>query len=406
MKIKELFKDKKTVIRVILFVAAIVIAATMFSRALLGLSRNKEGYQAITANPVEDALVYANGFTFNYYFSGSSGEIKEKIKEVTAAYSNALCRAYKQLDADEEYNGYNNIATLNRIACSNPASAGVIEGEPVKVSDELFAILKDAYYRTLTEEHYNMFAGDLYGYISSILVLNEPQEFDPAINADTADRLERLKELVSHNEYFNLEFLSDTEHTVRFSVDKEYFDRLAELEIEPAPLNIGILKDAYMVETVRTVMEQGGYTDGYLTTQSGLTLALSKQSGLNFCIYGVKDENVAILDTVPSESSAVYCAFKAFGFGNEAMYYAFAIGDDMYYRCPYFSLKTGYDNGKYLTLYSFRDITTNDIYPCADAVMRTLNLWCDESGSDPLSTWDGYKTYYVTRDDMGTVIKK
>ena len=399
-----MFKDKKTVIRVILFVAAVVVAATMFSRALLGLSRNKEGYQAITATPVEDAPLYANGFTFNYYFSGSSGDIKEKIKEVTAAYGNALCRAYKQLDAVNEYNGYNNIATLNKNACNDPILEGV-GGEPVKLSDELYDILKDAYARTLSEEHYNMFAGDLYGYINSILVLNEPQEFDPAINTDTADRLDRLKELVSHNEYFSLEFLSDTEHTVRFGVAKEYLDRLSELEIEPAPLNIGILKDAYMLETVRNVLDKSGYTDGYITTQSGLTLALSKQSGLNFCIYGVKDETVAILETVPSETSSVYSAFKAFGFGSEAMYYAFAIGDDMYYRCPYFSLKTGYDNGKYLTLYSFKEIDPKDVHPCADAVMRNLRIWCDDTGADTVPG-DAYKTYFVLRDDMGTVIKK
>ena len=426
MKIKELFKDKKTVIRIILFVAALILAATMFSRALLGLSKNKEGYQTIAAYPTEDAPLYANGFTFNYYFSGTSGEIRDKVKEVTAAYSNALSRAYKLLDAENEYAGYKNIASINKAVTDGDAAqdtqqqaavgsdASGIRTVQVSVPEELYNALKDAYARTLTEEHFNMFAGDLYGYITGILILNEPQEFDPAINSDTAARLEGIIGLVNNPDHFKLEFLNDTERIVSFSVSEDYLAALEAFEVDAAPLNLGVLKDAYMLEMVRAELIKAGYTDGYITTKSGLTLALSKQKGLNYCIYGVKDENVAILDTVPNDGAAVYSSFKAFGFGNEAMYYAFAIGDEMYYRNPYFSLKTGYDNGTYLTLYSVCSIpeSMDGSYHCAEAVCRNLKIWCGlsdsskpDTGSDNIPAGDGYDTYYVYRNNMSFVNK-
>lgn len=430
MKIKELFKDKKTVIRIILFVAALILAATMFSRALLGLSKNKEGYQTIAAYPTEDAPLYANDFTFNYYFSGTSGEIRDKVKEVTAAYSNALSRAYKLLDAKEEYNGFTNIASLNKVltertdaaqaaqqgaGSTDAADIGAVRVRSVElaVPEELYFILKDAYDKTQTEEHFNMFAGDLYEYITGILILNEPQEFDPEINEDTSARLEGIIKLVNNPDFFKIEFLNDTEHTVRFSVSEEYFKAMGELEVDAAPLTLGVLKEAYMLEIVRSELIKAGYINGYITTISGLTVALSKQKDLNYCIYGVKDENVAILETVPNEGAAVYCSFKAFGFGNEAMYYAFAIGDEMYYRNPYFSLKNGYDNGVFLTLYSIRNLPEGLAggYPCTDAVCRNLKIWCSLSNAsgftsnETIPQNDGYKTYYVYRNDMESVKK-
>ena len=381
MKNKSKPIDKKLVIRIILFAVAFITAIVAFTKGVLSLSNNKEGYQTIEASSDKEAILYANDFTFTYYFEGKSREIRELKNAVTEVYSGALCRAYKLLDPDNEYEGFVNLATLNRKA-----------GETVQVSEELYRILKDAYGRTAQNAGYSMFAGALYDYVKSILILTDPLEFDPVNDPETEERIAALAGL-GDEKYFGLRFIDDAECTVCFEITGQYRKSAQELEAEGyMPLDLNLLRDAYILEIVVRALDEAGYTNGYLTAKSGLTYALSKQNGLEYCIYGLKDGIPAIIKTLQSESRTVYSMFKAFGFENESLYYKFTQNGETIYRNPYIGADNGRSSDDLLALYSV--LTIDDMsgkaYNIADTVYCNIGWWTGNVGYPTDSVFDKY----------------
>ena len=383
---------KQKIIRIILFAAALITASTAFAIAAVNFAANKTGYKTIAASPDEDAVLYASDFTFKYYFEGRSGEITEQNKQVTAVYSQALARAYKLLDPSVSYNGYCNIADLNR--CS---------GEPLKVGSELYAVLKDAYAKTLDNKGYNMFAGPLYSHVYGILILNDPEEFDPENDPEEKERREKLSTLCGNLSHYRLEFLDDIEHIVSFSVDDEVRNTLAELEEESGIIDLNLLHDAYMAQIAEEALVNAGFINGYITTKSGLTLALSAQKDGEYCLYGIKDNVPAILDTVKLDSAAIASCFKRFEIGSENYYYTLEKDGKNFLRCPFISAYDGYENDSYLSFYTIYEdeaITDAKGFLCADIVFANIKaVFCNEP-----SNGDGFITAYVADDDPSRVI--
>ena len=392
MEKKGIFKDKKQVIRMILFVIAFAVAITAFSMGVLGLSKNKEGYQTVDASPDEEAVLYASDFSLIYYFQGKSGEIKELRKEISAAYSAALSRAYKLLDKNNSYEGFVNLATLN----SKP-------GENVKVSTELYAILKDAYSKTLKDQGYNMFAGALYDYVNSILILEDPEEFDPLNNSETAERIKLLAELAQEKN-FGLRFIDDNECTVCFEITDTYKNGVEELETaDAAPLDLNLLKDAYILEIVIKALDNAGFTNGYISSKSGLTVALSGQDGLKYGIYGIKGSDPAILKTIESDGRAVYSLIKAFGFSNESMYYTIMHDGVKVYRNPFISAADGESNSrlltKYLVWYQNENAGQKENY-VVDTLYENLTGWFGTAGAPNGAKYHSYAVGREKTDEM------
>ncbi|MCR5324019.1 MAG: hypothetical protein K6E85_12195 [Lachnospiraceae bacterium] len=394
MSIKDTFKNKKLIIRILLFVVAFITAVTAFTKGVLSLSKNKEGYQVIDASPDEEAILYANDFTFTYHFTGKSSQIKELRRAITVVYSSALSRAYKLLDAKNTYDGFNNLATIN-----------ASKGSEVNVGEELYRILKDSCLKTSERKGYNMFAGPLYEYVDSILILEDPEEFDPLNNGDTTKRIDELVALASKEEYYELRFIDDTEHTVSFAVSQQFTEDSVRLEAEEYPvIDLNILHDAYILEIVCQTLKDAGYTDGYITSKSGITYVLSEQKGLEYCIYGLGNATPSILKTWQGLGSTVISSFKAFGFGNEAMYYSIKKDGQTIYRNPYIDAVTGKSSDMYLSIYTRRKLENQSrtgnqgTFPTADTVFRNLQMW---SGLLPASSDDNYATCYVSQENTG-----
>ena len=413
MSLKKFFGDRKLVIRTVLFIVFFATAITAFTIGVINLAGNKEGYQTIEAEHSEEAPFYSKDFTFKYYFTGSSGEIRDRRKAVTALYSTTLLRAYKLLDPENTYDGFNNIASLNKE-----------KGCSMSVGDELYNVLKDAYLRTSEQKGYNMFAGALYDYVYSILILEEPEAFDPVNDAEGAKRRDELVKLAGEPSNFNLSFEDDVNCTVSFNTSEIYDKAVEELEADAPALDLNLLKDAYILEIVGKTLAEAGYTDGYITSRSGLTVALSDREGMEYCIYGLHSGQTAILETLPSGSGAVFSAFKSFAFGAEDMYYTVDTDGRVIYRNPYISALDGYESDKYLSLYSVMTPGASGSYEelarnlfakhlCADTVYRNLRIWAERE-EDTESAASGpafggasgeYITLYVLQNDTETVIR-
>ena len=312
-------------LRIALTAIALAVAVFAFTYAVVRIGHKDPGYQTIEAKADAEALTYNKAVAFRYWFGGSSNDIKRGINALTEVYTPILAAAYKQLDHQNEYSGCNSIASLNRN-----------QGSVVALSKELYSVLKDAYGRTIENKGYNMFAGDLYAEWESILILEEPDTFDPANNPDQAARISAIASMVSDLSNFSLEFVDDNECTVRFSVSEEYKRFCKEFEIESVPLDLNLLHDAYMLRWIADALFDEGCRTGYLYTAEGLVLCLDPSGTLSYDMYTLENGRETAYASVNLEDPFSATTFTAFGMGS---LYGYNLGN--LYRHLYFDVRTG-----------------------------------------------------------------
>lgn len=320
--------EKHVGLRVVFFVVAVVVAVGAFSYGISALGAKQSGYHLIEASADSDAPFYNKEITFGYYLEGSSGAIKKATKELVGVYTPILAASYKQLDSSTEYAGAVSIGALNRHL-----------GEEVGVSAELYAVLKDAYARTLQNLNFNMFAGALYAEWKSVLILDDPVGFDPLTNEDMAARFADIAAQVSNLDNFSLEFLDDENHIMRFSVSDEYAAFCKEMEIEAGALDLNLLANAYRLEMIASALEDLGFTDGYLLSQDGLAITLSGCRQQGYALYGMEDGSIVERGSFVVEGRSCKAFMSAFPLGSySGSYYSVVDGR---FRHLFFDTSTG-----------------------------------------------------------------
>lgn len=340
---KDIYVNTKhRTLRTVAFIIALAVAVTAFTMGILSIGHKDEGYQTVTAETDNEAVAYTDGVVFKYYMTGRSGAIKSQLKELTTVYSGVMKRAYKFLDAVNEYQGYSNLATINT------AVSGGSSGD-IAVSPELYDILKRAYEYTLEGRGYNMFAGELYAYWNSILSLDEPEAFDPAADADEAQRLERLTKATSDLTNFNLEFVDDTQCIVRLSVSRDYLALLDDLEVPVNMtdgsymiLDLNLLRDAFLMEWVANELNSRQYTDGYLESSSGLMVSLAGHERGEYCEYDFSEAVPVTAGTVPACGNMAVSHFCNVPVGDKELgKYTFTSGESIIRRSGFVNAVKG-----------------------------------------------------------------
>jgi len=304
MKVIEVSSKYKT-LRTVLFFVAVGVAVTAITLGVLSIGHKDPGWQEISASADSQAPLYSSEYTFQYYAEGSSNQIKAVVRQVTDIYSRTLARAYKLTDPVNTYDGYVNLATINNSA-----------GSDVELEQELFDILCSAYELTKKNEGYNMFAGPLYSEWYSILGSDNAQSFDPLFNDYQAQRIARLSEAVSDSSNYSFEIVDRAGCIVRFSVSNKLMSLLKELELDVPVLDLNVLRDAYIMDTVRKDLVSQNLNAGQMFSKSGAAFSL-----------------------VSGQSSAFVSVLPVSGYN----YYFYAVQKDgaEYYRNPYFDTRTG-----------------------------------------------------------------
>ena len=273
-------------IRAIAFVLVGLIAIGAFVLTFLNLGGYEEGYNQVKGSTNKDVPLYETGISFYYYLSGSNMDMKQTMNYLKAEYTNVLSRLYVLIDSKHDYLGYTNIYTLNNNL-----------GTEYQVSEELYDILYDAYERTLENDGYNMFAGALYSEWYEILILSEFEEFDPLNNDKENERIKKIQEMVSDLSNFELKFRNDGNKYVTFNCSKEYLDFIKEYELESFPIiDLNLLSDAYKIEYLSSHFKKIGFTDGYITSSSGLIHVINENGINTVCsLYGRNDDGISVI---------------------------------------------------------------------------------------------------------------
>lgn len=330
--LRELINDnkpvdkKKVIIRLVAFLIFAALGVTFITLGVSNIGRRDEGLQEITAAPDAEVAYYQLGVSFQYYLSGSSGEIRLAARELEDLYGASLKDAWRLLDPVNTYEGFDNLATLNRSL-----------GREVAVSPELYEVLADALERTDRGEGYSLFAGALMAEWETLRFALDPTEFDPANDPEEAERLARLAAATAERSNFSLELLDAESCRVRFTVDQGYLDLLEELELTESPiLDLNVLREAWRLQLTANRLEARGYHRGYLLSEDGIFLALSEYAdGGDFCLYGLKGEAETAAALRPLRAGTCAVQLRAFGLGGEPGYYAVEGAGETLLRHPW-----------------------------------------------------------------------
>ena len=323
-----MFKEKKTIVRLIVFLLAAVIAVGSITMGVTGLLHRDSGYYDVDYTPEGKATLYGSGVHLKYYADGGSSDIRLKINEVQKAYTDALLYIYRLLDETNTYESFVNIASLN-----------AAPGEWLPIDENLNAALKGALEYTARNQGYSVFAGAVWQEWQTLLYLDEPQEKDPANDSEEADILRRLAEFLADPASFHLE-LADGK--ARLTVSEAYQNWARENEIDAPVLDLNLMKEAYLLQYVADTMTRQGYTAGYLYTDSGLSAALNLNGEMSYRLYRVKDGAPVEAGETKLPSPSAFCQFCAVPLNSEKYgYYTVTRDGSTLYRHPHFDCRTG-----------------------------------------------------------------
>lgn len=404
--LRELIEDnkpldrKKTIFRFTAFLIFFALAITFITIGVTSAGRRTEGLQLIEAEADKDVLRYQLGVSFQHWFTGSSSDIRLGVRELGEIYSSALKDAFRMLDARERYEDWANLATLNQSL-----------GREVTLNKPLYGVLRDAARRTAAGEGYSLFAGALCAEWEGLRYALDPAPADPLNDPAEAERLEKLRAATSDLSNFSLEFLDDAACTVRFTVDRDYLELLAELELEDAPiLDLNVLTEAYKLQLVAERLEDRGYDRGFLLTDSGLMLALSGYTdGGVFRLYGLDEKGAVPAAELPIQPGSCTVQLRAFGTKDEPGYYALEGGGARYFRHPWLPADGEYRNALLTALVSGKGLSAPDAC-CAclrllacDSAAEAKTLAASLPGSAALLLTEAPQTIYSSDEALAAL---
>ena len=320
-------------LRLVLFIIALIVAVGGITLGVMNIGRMKPGFYEIKGDSIDEASLYQNGFQFNYYLSGNSGDNRSTRNELRALYMSTMLRSYKLTDPGTEYENYVNLATLNK----HPNEAQTLDAE-------LYDILKDAYAKTLENSGFSVFAGPFYSEWTEILYLDDPFAYDPLLNPEEAEKLAALAEAASPGGAYAELIFEDSERKVTLKLSDACRDLLARYDVSAPVLDLNLLRDAYRIRLLAGILKERGYDDGYIAAESGLTAALDGFDRGGFALYALpEDENgktviggdavtAAEVASAPGRSASV---FRAFGlFAGDPGYYSYEADGINVFRGP------------------------------------------------------------------------
>lgn len=318
--------EKHVPLRILGFVLALVLAVGSFTFGVTRIGHKEEGMYDLTAAADAELPLYQSGLHAKFLFRGESGQIKLALGQADKVYTEVLNRNVKLLDARQEYDGVVNLATLNARL-----------NQDVNVSPALYAVLTDAWEKTRAGEGYSLFAGPLCAEWESILILTEPEDFDPLRNENEAERLRLLADWAGQIDKLRLVEVDAQQCILRVEAPEDYLRFLEEMELEPVVLDLNLLREAYLLELTGKELEEQGLNEGYLSTDSGLILSLSGQSTGEYVLYGYRNQIPQVAATARVTPGSAYSQFTAFPLitGIQTEYYTLEEAGKAHLRNPW-----------------------------------------------------------------------
>ncbi len=363
-------------LRTVAFFIALAVAVCAFAGGIYYWVHNDPGWFDIGLDSNETAPLYADGIAVRFYLDGKSNDIRVAKTEIKKLCSERLSRYYMLFDGTEMYPDIVNLASVNQTP-----------GAWVALPDEVYEVLSDAWAKTQKNEGYSVLSGALNEFWQTQLYLTEPQSTDPLVDPDAKKACEALAAAINDPRELNLEFRDESKE-VRLTKSASYVkleEELAEAYgLSGNVLDLGLLKESYLVAYTAKALAEHGHDTGLFTTRGGLYYCMAglDDAGTIDVMSYVDGEAVAI-GQKPLAGGDVMSLRRAFPFEGETFgYYAVEADGETVLRSPQVSALTGDVPDDRLAVYVKREnatvLTSADV--CYDSLILFLSGTLPEEG--------------------------
>ena len=243
--------------RIILAILALIVAGVAIGYGISQLTSSNKGWNIIEVNS-SSQVNSGSEFTFNYYL-GENGSPTAERKALVTLYTRLCEEAYKEFDIYNDYDGYHNLAYLNK----HP-------NEDVNVSDTLYSALE------LLNSYGNryMFLGPVYeNYVSVLYADNDTsaEYFDQYYSEDYYNLYQDVLKFVNDNSKVNVELKGN--NTVKLAVSSDYKQFFRENDFHYY-VDLNWMRNAFVADYIADGLIENGFTHGNLASHDGYSRVL------------------------------------------------------------------------------------------------------------------------------------
>ncbi len=323
---KVRLSEKHIKLRIALTALFFVIGVTALIYGLLSfLGGGDGGWREITAST--SGQEHCGGeFVFRYDLEGDGPAIRAQSRQLTDLYTEAMIQAYQIFHSQSSFEGINNLYAVN----CHPGEALTVE----PALYEAFRLLEDSgsremYLGPVYVQYGNLFSSD-----------NDEQasEFDPFSNEEAEAYYREQAAYAADPEAVRLELLGDNQ--VRLVLSEEYARYAREQGIGEL-IDLGWMRNAFVIDYVADVLTAQGFTQGVLSSYDGFTRNLdSRGGGYAYTLFDRREQVIYEAGTLEYDRpvSMVFLRDYPMNYLDTLQYYEFESGEIRY---PYVDVKSG-----------------------------------------------------------------
>ncbi len=314
--------EKNTKLRWILVVVLLAVASVALVSCLMTALSTQPGWQSVEV--ISSELNCGDDFVLYYDFGAAEMSPTAESKQLTQLYSSALEKAYvlfRGVDPDEAVGNLSHInANVNTAVTVDPALYAALS--QVQQQGSRLIYLAPVYAE--------------YGRIFRSITPDEAVAYDPAQNPEQLEYLQSIAAYAADPEMVELELLGQNQVRLRVSDDYAAFADANELETF---VDFGWLTNAFVADYLGEVLEDNGFTNGYLSSFDGFTRNLdTRGSTYSLNIFDRYKDSIYLPAVMQYQSPAAIVYLRNYPMSEKdaVQYYSFP---DSHIVTPYVRLE-------------------------------------------------------------------
>lgn len=352
----ELSEDhvKKRAVAAVLF---LLIGAGLLVYCFMSFLSPGGGWTTIKASGNESD---SSEFVFQYYLGANGANASVENKAITALYNEITRRQYCIFNDTEEFEGINNICTLNR----NPNKEFEVDADLYKV----FSLFKDYNSRYI-------YSAPVYSRYRSLFFCEDDVyifDFDPVTNSDVAAEFKKTLSFSNDSNSVDIQLLGDNK--VKLFVSREYLDYAKQEGITDF-ISLMWMKNAFATDYIAEKMIEKGYRLGSVSSYDGFVRNFDGLSDTDYSInlFDCEKGSVYQASAMQYTNNISIVTLRNFPLNSldNAHYYRLKSGET---RTPYLDGSDGMPRSAVNTLISYSKEKS-----CGEILLSTMPLYISHS---------------------------
>lgn len=349
--------EKSIKMRWILIGIFLTIAVVAFGIGIYSFLTTEPGWNEVKVN--EKSANCSSDFLLMYDFSGTAGSATAVNKKITSLYTEHSQIAFQVFSSDEVETKRNNLHFLNHHL-----------NEKVTVDPVLYKAL-DLIVRYDSRYPY---LAPVYTEYDRIFISDNDLDasiYDPSKNPELMPYISEAAAFACDPEMIRLEIFGDNQ--VKLHVSDQYLSFIEEYGVETV-FDFGWMKNGFIADYIADVLQDNGFTNGYLASYDGFTRNLDTRGNqYSFNLFHRQGRNILIPAEMTYRQPMSIVFFRDYPLGDSDRWHYYAYGDGTV-TSAYLDPVDGMSKGASETLVGYSGTMS-----CAEILLEMAPLYITDS---------------------------